>query len=346
MTDDDPGITAQDAAAITAFEDALRDFAADLNRLHIAHGAPSYSMMANASLRPRLTRAGLNEMLGGRRFTSLEVLLEFVRVITMPAGLAPAAAAGFRADPALVARWRGRWQDVKLLQRQAQPARKQLRATVRQTLEDATQEAEAIRESARAEAARIEMSAETDAARLRAQARQEADALLQRARLTARQIHGRPRQEGAGPHTVAGTFKSGGLSWREGGRLRPAAAAIAVAVLASAAVLAGDVFTATTGTCRPDRTQAADQLVPRAGLPGRLAVRRAAFDRQPASIIFTDLKPFGFPSSSPSADSPPTPSTPPTPSLTQTPSTTPTPTPPPTPSSTPSNHDSCAPTGP
>ncbi|MFD3758013.1 hypothetical protein [Streptomyces sp. NPDC058622] len=55
MTDDDPGIEPNDAAAVDAFETALRAFAGELNRLHIAHGAPSYTVMAGASVRPRLT---------------------------------------------------------------------------------------------------------------------------------------------------------------------------------------------------------------------------------------------------------------------------------------------------
>lgn len=70
VIDDDPGITERDAAAIAAFEDAVREFAAELNRLLLALGVPSYSVMACGSLRLRLTGAGLNEMLGGRRFTS------------------------------------------------------------------------------------------------------------------------------------------------------------------------------------------------------------------------------------------------------------------------------------
>ncbi|MFD3758012.1 hypothetical protein [Streptomyces sp. NPDC058622] len=120
-------------------------------------------------------------MLTGKRFTSLEALLEFVRVVTIPPGLPPAEAEGFRADPVLVAAWRARWQEVKLLQRASQPAGKRLRATVRETLDDAAQEAEALREDARTEAERIRISAEAEAAVVRAQARHEADQLLHRA---------------------------------------------------------------------------------------------------------------------------------------------------------------------
>nr|WSW48670.1 hypothetical protein OG296_36640 [Streptomyces sp. NBC_01001] len=75
-----------------------------------------------------MTKAGLNEMLAGKRCTSREALLEFVRVLTTPGDLDPAAAAAFKTDPNLEDAWRGRWQEIKLLQRQAQPASKRVRA--------------------------------------------------------------------------------------------------------------------------------------------------------------------------------------------------------------------------
>ncbi|WP_328930585.1 hypothetical protein OG429_40290 (plasmid) [Streptomyces sp. NBC_00190] len=340
MTEEDPGIEPHDATAITAFENALREFTHELNRLHITNGAPSYATIAAAAVRPRLTKAGLNEMLAGTRFTSREALLEFVRVVTTPGDLDPAAAAGFRVDPELADAWRGRWQDVKLLQRQAQPASRRVRATVRQTLDDATLEAEAVRKDAHAEADRIRTTAEADAAQVRAQARHDADELIERARRTAAQAHGSPPREGDGPHTragAAGSAGSGVLLWRQGKALvlrpalRPLAAATAVAGLALAAVLAGDSLTGTPGTCQPNQAQAADQLMPRAGLEGRGQVQQAAFAYEPAAIIWpSGTPPSGFfqnvPSSSASTNPSPTPSSSPTPSPTPTPSTSPTPT--------------------
>lgn len=340
MTDDDPGIEPNDAAAVDAFETALRAFAGELNRIHIAHGAPSYSVMAGASVRPRLTRAGLNEMLTGKRFSSLEALLEFVRVVTIPPSLPPAAATGFRADPVLVAAWRARWQEVKLLQHASHPARKRLRATVRQSLDAAAQEAEALREDARTDAERLRAAAEAEAARIRAQARHEAEQLLHHARRTTGQ-DGPPTHEGTVPHPPKPAAGAGGLRRAAGLVLRPAlrplTAASAVAALALAAVLAGDSLTGTHGLCPPGQSRAGGQLMPRAGLPGRETVQRAAFAK-PADIIFmTNLKPADFPkpSSSPQTATSPT-SAPTTPSPTPTPS--PAPTPSPTPTVTP-----CAP---
>ncbi|MCX5016651.1 hypothetical protein OG765_37655 [Streptomyces sp. NBC_00555] len=331
MTDEDPGIEPHDATAIAAFEDALYEFTQELNRLHIANGAPSYATMVSVSVRPKLTKAGLNEMLAGKRFASLEALLEFVRVVTTPRDPDPPAA-GFRAAPALADEWRSRWQDVKLLQRQAQPANKRFRATVRQTLDDAAQEAEAVREDARAAAARIRASAEAEAARVRAQAQNDADELLQRARQEVEQTNGSPTREARGPHTGArrATGSGGLLRRQEQGLvtrpvLRPVAAATAVAGLALAAILAGDSLTGTPGTCRAGQTQTADQLIPRA-VQGRGTVQQAAFARKPGDIIYSKL-PVGFPtapSSSASTDTSPTPSPTPTPSTSPTPTASPT----------------------
>ncbi|MEU8943497.1 hypothetical protein OHU17_00790 [Streptomyces goshikiensis] len=165
--------------------------------------------MAKLSGKPRLTPAGLTEMLRGRRLPSLEVLLEFVRVVTAPRALTPAAAAGFRADPAVADEWRGRWQEVKRLQRKTVAPYARVRATVRQTLDTATAEAEAVREDARAQAARIRTTAEADAADIRARARHEADELLQRARQAAQEEHGSPKP-GRGLRLLAHA-RSGGV---------------------------------------------------------------------------------------------------------------------------------------
>ncbi|MGW6984853.1 hypothetical protein ACWGE1_36285 [Streptomyces sp. NPDC054932] len=361
MTHEDAGIEPHDVAAVTAFEDALHDFTEELNRLHIVHGAPTYATVAGASSRPRLTKAGLNELLSGKRFTSLEALLEFVRVVTTPRHLDPAAAAGFRAAPATVDEWRRRWQEVKLLQRRAQPANKRLRATVRQTLDDASQEAEALRRDARAEADRIRAGAEAEAAQLRARARREYDELLHRARQEAARAEGAPPGEGAGEGgdtldtreaAAAGSGSGSGSGartrWRGRSRgllaaARPPAAATAVAGLVLAAMVAGDSFTGTSGDCRAGLTRAADQLIPRAGPTARDGMRLAAFAHGPGSFIPGPPGPvrgFPLPSSGPSADASPAPSTSPTPSPAPAPTVSPTTTTTPT---APSRPDPCAP---
>ncbi|MER6516424.1 ATP synthase F0 subunit B [Streptomyces sp. NPDC001553] len=372
MTPEDAGIEPHDTAAITAFEDALHEFTEELNRLHIVHGAPTYATVAGASVRPRLTKAGLNELLAGKRFTSLEALLEFVRVVTTPRDMEPAAAAGFRADPATVDDWRRRWQDVKLLQRQAQPGSKRLRATVRQTLDDASQEAETLRGDARAEADRIRASAETEAEQLRARARQDADELLHRARQEATGDHGTPDASEGSPNGRAAGAGSNGRSWRARRdhllrpALRPVAAATAVAALTLAAILAGDSFTGPSDGCKTGRTQAAEQLVHRAAPPGGVmaaqaggtmavqgggTMRLAAFAHKPEAFIpgpIAPLRGFPGPSVSTSLDPSPDPTPDPSPvrSISPTPSPEPTPSPSPSPSPTPTvpgKPDPCAP---
>ncbi|MER5778984.1 ATP synthase F0 subunit B [Streptomyces sp. NPDC002039] len=354
MTPEDAGVEPHDTAAITAFEDALHEFTEELNRLHIVHGAPTYATVAGASVRPRLTKAGLNELLAGKRFTSLETLLEFVRVVTAPRDLEPAAAARFRADPATVDYWRRRWQDVKLLQRQAQPASKRLRATVRQTLDDASQEAETLRGDARAEADRIRANAEAEAEQLRARARRDADELLHRARQEAARSHGAPHASEETSNTRAAGTGSNGRSWRQRGdlvlrpalrpALRPVAAATAVALLTLAAILAGDSLTGSPGGCKTGQTQAVEQLVPRAAQAGG-TVRLAVFANKPEAFIPGPIAPRrGFPG--PSADSSPdaSPDASPVPGPSPTPSPDPTPSPSPTPTLTaPGKPDPCAP---
>ncbi|MEV0992027.1 hypothetical protein [Streptomyces sp. NPDC049949] len=338
MTPEDPGIEPHDATAVTAFVNALQEFTDELNRLHINHGAPSYATIAAASVRPRLTKAGLNEMLAGKRFTSREALLEFVRVLSTPSDLDPAAAAMYKADPALADVWRGRWQEVKLLQRQAQPASKRVRATVRQTLDDAAREAEAVRKDAHAEADRIRTSAEADAARLRARARNDADELLR----NAAQARRPQPAEGEDLHTPPAADGAGGRPGRLGRDLvlrpvlRSLTAATVLAGLALAVSLAGDSLIGTSGGCR--QIQAAGQPERRAGFQAEGAVQPAAFAMAPGSFIPGPVRPIqGFPgpSASPSGQTSSAPASP-----------TPSPTPPPSPSPTPTpslTPDPCAP---
>ncbi|MFI1285211.1 hypothetical protein ACH4U5_31405 [Streptomyces sp. NPDC020858] len=331
MAAEEPGVEPQDREAIEAYEAALAAFTEKLNLLHISGGSPAYATVASASVRPRLTTTGLNEMLSGKRLPSLDSLLEFVRVVTTPSGLDKPAAEKFRADSALVEKWRGYWQDVKLLQRRAQPANKRLRATVRQIHDDAVRDAEALRTAAHAEAERIRTNAQTDADGIRAQARRDADDVLDQAReATTATTPDRPEPQrlGSGVFRVGLTVMGRGAAPRPG--LRPAAAVLAVAALAVATVLVGDSLTGTPGDCRDGRTQAADQLAPDPASKGLEDVRPAAFAVEPA--IWISLPPgykvpFGIPSdtSSPTPDTSPTPDPSPTPSPSATPSPTPSP---------------------
>ncbi|MFF3675888.1 hypothetical protein ACFYYS_18175 [Streptomyces sp. NPDC002120] len=332
MTAEEPGVEPQDCEAIDAYEAALDAFAEKLNLLHISGGSPSYSTVAAASLRPRLTTTGLNEMLSGKRLPSLEALLEYLRVVNTPSGLDKPAAAKFRADAALVQEWRGHWQDAKLLQRRAQAANKRVRATVRQVHDDAVRDAEALRTAAHAEAERIRTSAHTDAEGIRARARRDADELLDRAcETTTVPTPDRPEPQRSGSGTVrAGLLP--GLGTVTG--LRPAAAVLAVAVVAVTTILVSDSFTGTPGDCPDGRTQAAARQADAVSSNGHGNVRAVAFAVEPAAFItlypgHSLLRGFPTPSTSPTPDEPPTTHTSPTPaeSPTPRPSATSTPTP-------------------
>ncbi|MEV5358605.1 hypothetical protein [Streptomyces sp. NPDC052693] len=154
MTQEGIGVNAEDTEAIAAYEAALRDFSIELNRLHIAHGAPSYAAIVKASVRPKLTKAGINEALSGKRLPSIDSLMEFVRVVSSPLP-PPAKSLSSRCQPELAEAWRARWQQTKFAQRRAQAPWRRLRDTVRETLDEAYREAEAVRAAARAEADRI-----------------------------------------------------------------------------------------------------------------------------------------------------------------------------------------------
>ncbi|MFJ9729275.1 ATP synthase F0 subunit B [Streptomyces sp. NPDC101209] len=187
MTQSDFEVAPDDAAAITAYEAALRGFAIKLNRLRIAFGAPSYDTIAKASGRPKLTKAGLSDALSGKRLPSLEAMLEFVRVVgSLPTSDQPATGSPSRDE------WRKEWQEVKFLQLQAQSSRKRVRATAQGILDEALREADALLAATREEAARLRAEAVADG-------QGEADALLaaaheEVARLRAESVAARDRR--------------------------------------------------------------------------------------------------------------------------------------------------------
>ncbi|KOU56904.1 hypothetical protein [Streptomyces sp. IGB124] len=332
MATEAPGVEPQDREAIDAYEAALEAFAEKLNLVHISGGTPSYATVAAASVRPRLTTTGLNEMLTGKRLPTLEALLEYLRVVTTPSGLDKPAAAKFRADAALIQEWRGHWQDAKLIQRRAQAANRRVRAAARQVHDDVVRDAEALRTEAHAEAERIRTSAHADAEDIRARARRDAEVLLDRAReTTAATTLGRfdPRLSGS---RVVRVGLPAGLGRVPG--LRPTGVVLAVAVVAVATILVGDSFTGTPGGCRDGRTQAAELNADAVASNDHGNVRPVAFAAEPAAFITLPaghplLRGFPTPSTasttgeSPTSDASPTPEASPTPS----PSTTPTPAP-------------------
>ncbi|MER6470952.1 hypothetical protein [Streptomyces collinus] len=166
-------------AAVEAYWQALHEFADQLNTFHISCGAPSYRDIARASREPKLSQAGITEFLKGRRLPQLKALMEFIRVVRAE----PHAVTGETASlDAVREEWRSRWAHVRSLQRQAQDPLGHLKTTVKATLDQAEEEAQALRSAARGEAARIRAEAEAAADRLTAAARRQADGLLERAK--------------------------------------------------------------------------------------------------------------------------------------------------------------------
>ncbi|MGW6846415.1 hypothetical protein [Streptomyces sp. NPDC054958] len=143
MTGERPAVDPQDNELAESFEAALAAFSEELSLFHIACGSPSYATIASASVRPRLTKSGLTEMLTGKRVPPRETLLEFVRVVTTPSGLDKPAAEKFRANPETLNEWRDRWEHVKVLQRRFHRANKRPPTTVKQTHDDVLREPEA-----------------------------------------------------------------------------------------------------------------------------------------------------------------------------------------------------------
>ncbi|MFF3327851.1 hypothetical protein [Streptomyces sp. NPDC002889] len=299
MTYSNPEVEPEDAAAITAYDEALREFTIELNRLHIEYGAPSYATIARASVRPKLTKAGLNEVLSGKRFSSLEALLEFVRVVSNPQPPSPGTPAASRVRPELVDQWRSRWQHVKFLQRQAHAPWKRLRATVQDTLDQALREAEAVRATAHEEAACLRAGAEAEAERLRSQAQHDADELLQRAQAKAERLHSqapRDAQELCAParadtDKASSRWSAGSLSPRRAWRPLVAVAGVGLAVTLAADSLTGQA----SRSCRSTRAHTAAPVIPRAGLqPG--AMEQVALAHEP-QIVFPSSTPWsGWPS--------------------------------------------------
>ncbi|WP_406730122.1 hypothetical protein [Streptomyces sp. NBC_01794] len=331
MTYSNSEVEPEDAAAIAAYEEALREFTMELNRLHIAYGAPSYATLVKASVRPRLTKAGLNEALSGKRFPSLEALLEFVRVVSNLQPDLPDTPAASRARRELVDQWRSRWQHVKFLQRQAHAPWTRLRATVQDTLDQALGEAEDVRATAHIEAARLRAGAEAEAERLRTQAQHEANELLQRAQAEAEQLHVQAQQDAELP-SPAHTDTDRPSSRRRAGLLsprqawRPLVAVVAVSGVGLAVTLAADSLTGQrSNPCQPTRAHTAASIIPGPQPGGSMEQVAVAYEPQ---MIITNLPRYYWPSPTWTEDPSPTPSEDPspTPSSSPTPSASPTPT--------------------
>ena len=170
------GFDEDDVEAVSVYDAALADFTDALNRLHIEFGAPSYSEIVKASQRPKLSRAGINEALSGKRLTSLDALIEFVRVVTN-SGSAP----GHGSYPERIDEWRTRWREVKYRQREVQASARRVRRATKALIAEALTEAESVRAQAHEQAERIRQEAVAHADHLSSQARQEAATMKQQA---------------------------------------------------------------------------------------------------------------------------------------------------------------------
>jgi hypothetical protein len=330
VTYSNPQVEPEDAAAIAAYEEALREFTIELNRLHIAYGAPSYATIHKASVRPKLTKAGLNEVLAGKRLLSLEALLEFVRVVSNPQPPPPDSPAASRARPELADQWSGRWQDVKFLKRQAHAPWTRVRATVQHMLDQALREAEDVRATAHEEAARLRAGAEAEAERLRTQAQHEADQLLQRAQAKAEQLQDAEELQAparADTDRASSRWGAGLLSPRQAWRPLVAMAGVGLAGAGLAFTLAADSLTGQlSSSCGSTRAHTAAPVTPRAGLQPGGTTEQVAVAHEPQMILPPGPSWSGWPSpdwsttawstptSTPSEDPSPTASSSPTPS--------------------------------
>ncbi|GLP66118.1 hypothetical protein TUSST3_27380 [Streptomyces sp. TUS-ST3] len=170
-----------DVEAMAVYDAALADFTDALNRLHIEFGAPSYSQIVKASERPKLSRAGINEVLSGKRLASLDALIEFVRVVTNSGSQNHSATPGHATHPERVSEWRQRWREVKYLQREVQASARRIRRATTTLIAEALAEAESVRAQAHEQAEAIRQDASAQADHVFAQAREDALALKQQA---------------------------------------------------------------------------------------------------------------------------------------------------------------------
>ncbi|MHC0429533.1 ATP-binding protein [Streptomyces sp. O3] len=177
MTESGNAVDPEDLEAAAAYDAAYAAFTDELNRLHIAYGAPSYSEIAKASVRPKLSRAGITEALTGKRLLPMPALLEFVRVVSNPMPPAHDVPSDFAAQPELVDEWRARWADVRYLLRQVQAPMSRVKQASKEMVAEALRESEALRLKAHEQAESLRREAEAEAELVRSQARADAAAM-------------------------------------------------------------------------------------------------------------------------------------------------------------------------
>ncbi len=173
----DPG----DLAAVAAYDERFAAFVDDLNRLHIEYGAPSYGEICGAAQVFKLTKAGIADLLTGKRLPAVNFLLEFVRVVSNPLPVDGRTPRGHKAHPELIDRWRRRWVDLRSLNRQVKAPLGRIRNAGKQLVEEAERTAAQRIGAAEEQARQIRSRADAEAAFVLEEARQQAGRLLEEA---------------------------------------------------------------------------------------------------------------------------------------------------------------------
>ncbi|RKT16561.1 histidine kinase/DNA gyrase B/HSP90-like ATPase [Streptomyces sp. 1114.5] len=180
----DPG----DLAAVAAYDERFAAFVAELNRLHIEYGAPSYGEICGAAQVFKLPKAGITDLLTGKRLPSMSFLLEFVRVVSNPLPVDGRTPRGHKAHPELIEHWRRRWVELKALNRQVQSPLGRLRNAGKQLVEEAERAAAEKAGAAEEQARQIRSRAEAEAAAVLEEARRQAAHLVEEAEARAESV--------------------------------------------------------------------------------------------------------------------------------------------------------------
>ncbi|WP_030055399.1 MULTISPECIES: sensor histidine kinase [Streptomyces] len=180
----DPG----DLAAVAAYDERFAAFVDDLNRLHIEYGAPSYGEICGAAQVFKLTKAGIADLLTGKRLPAVNFLLEFVRVVSNPLPVDGRTPRGHKAHPELIDRWRRRWVDLRSLNRQVKAPLGRIRNAGKQLVEEAERTAAQRIGAAEERARETRARAEVEAAFVLEEARQQAAGLVEEARQEAARL--------------------------------------------------------------------------------------------------------------------------------------------------------------
>ncbi|MFD8703732.1 ATP-binding protein [Kitasatospora sp. NPDC059648] len=178
MADRSAGPDPADLAAAAAYDERFAAFVEDLNRLHIEHGAPSYGEICGAADVFKLTKAGLADLLTGKRLPAMNFLLEFVRVVSNPLPVDGRKPRGHKAHPELIDHWRRRWVDLRTLNRQLQSPLGRVRNATKLLVETAERTAEEAVGAAEEHARQLRSRAEAEAAFVLEEARQQAARLV------------------------------------------------------------------------------------------------------------------------------------------------------------------------